>query len=174
MPPDISLDRLILPLDRDLFLRTLIRELAGLLEEVVGQEGAEGYISLVGQNMGRWLNDLYRQAMGVERLTPAQVAAVLVDLKRRIGGDFSLLEQNDKKIVLTNDSCPFAEKVIDRPSMCMMTSNVFGVIAAENRGYAKVVLQETIAGRCTRCLVTIFLAPTEETHVMVGREYFGG
>ncbi|MFZ5758997.1 MAG: methanogen output domain 1-containing protein [Thermodesulfobacteriota bacterium] len=174
MPSDFSLEKLALSLDRDLFLRTLIRELAGLLEEVVGQEGAAGYISLVGQNMGRWLNGLYRQAMGVERLTPAQVAEVLIDLKRRIGGGFSLLEQNDKKIVLANDACPFAEKVIDRPSMCMMTSNVFGVIAAENLGYAKVVLQETIAGRCPRCLVTIFLATTEEAHVMAGREYFGG
>ena len=29
--------------------------------------------------------------------------------------------------------------------MCMMTSNVFGHIAAENVGYAKVELQETIA-----------------------------
>ncbi|MFZ5764783.1 MAG: methanogen output domain 1-containing protein [Thermodesulfobacteriota bacterium] len=174
MPSDFSLEKLALSLDRDLFFRTLIRELAGLLEEVIGQEGAEGYISLVGQNMGCWLNGLYRQAMGVERLTPAQVAAILVDLKRRIGGGFFLLEQNDVKIVLANESCPFAEKVIDRPSMCMMTSNVFGVIAAENLGYAKVVLQETIAGRCIRCLVTIFLTPTEEAHVMVGREYFGG
>ncbi len=29
--------------------------------------------------------------------------------------------------------------------MCMMTSNVFGSIAAENLGYAKIELQETVA-----------------------------
>ena len=58
------------------------------------------------------------------------MAAVLVDLKRRIQGDFSIVEQNDERIVFANRLCPFAEKVIGRPAMCMMTSNVFGGIAA--------------------------------------------
>ena len=47
--------------------------------------------------------------------------------------------------MLGNRQCPFAEKVIGRPSMCMMTSNVFGHIAADNLGYSKVELRETIA-----------------------------
>ena len=74
-----------------------------------------------------------------------QVAAVLVDLKRRIHGDFFIIEEDDEKIVLGNRACPFAEMVAGRPSLCMMTSNVFGFIAADNLGYSKVELQETIA-----------------------------
>lgn len=35
-------------LDRDVFLRSLLRELAGTLESVVGLEEAAGYISVVG------------------------------------------------------------------------------------------------------------------------------
>jgi hypothetical protein len=70
-----------------------------------------------------------------------QVADVLVDLKRRIQGEFYVIEKNENKIVLGNRACPFG----GHPSMCMKTSNVFGAIAAEDLGFAKVELRETIA-----------------------------
>ena len=106
------------PLNRDVFLRTLIRELAGTLEEVVGLSDASGYISVVGRKIGEQLNSDYKAALGTSSLTREQVAAVLVDLKRRIQGDFYIIEESDEKIVLGNRLCPFAEKVIGRPSMC--------------------------------------------------------
>jgi len=132
-------------LERDVFLRTLIRELAGTLQDVVGLEEASGFVSVVGQRVGDQIDREYRAALAVDRLTRDQVAAVLVDLKRRIQGDFYVIEEDDVKIVFGNRACPFGDKVIGRPAMCMMTSNVFGSIAAENLGYAKVVLEETIA-----------------------------
>ena len=76
-------------------------------------------------------------ACEVTVLSRRQLAEVLVDLKRRIEGQFYIIEESDDRIVLGNCACPFGDKVIGRPSMCMMTSNVFGVIAAENLGYAK-------------------------------------
>jgi predicted ArsR family transcriptional regulator len=160
------------PLDRDVFMRTLIRELSGTLQEVVGLEEASGFISVVGQAMGRQIDESYKAALGVERLEREQVAEVLVDLKRRIQGDFYVIEQDDEKIVLGNRACPFAEKVAGRPAMCMMTSNVFGVIAAENLGYAKVELQETIATGASGCRVVIHLRPSDEADRVSGREYF--
>jgi hypothetical protein len=84
-------------------------------------------------------------AFGVDILSRGQVRDVLVDLKRRIQGDFFVIEEDEGKIVLGNRVCPFEDKVLGRRSMCMMTSNVFGSIAAENLGYAKVELQQTIA-----------------------------
>jgi predicted ArsR family transcriptional regulator len=160
------------PLNRDIFLRTLIRELAGTLEEVVGLPEASGYISLVGQKIGEQMNHDYKAALHTPQLSREQVAAVLVDLKRRIQGDFYILEESEEKIVLGNRVCPFAEKVIGRPSMCMMTSNVFGSIAAQNLGYAKVVLEKTIAKGDTGCVVTVYLRPSEESDNATGREYF--
>ena len=74
--------------------------------------------------------------------------------------------------MLGNRACPFADKVLGRPSMCMMTSNVFGSIAAENLGYAKVVLQETIAQGHPGCRVVVHLKPTAEADAAEGREYF--
>ncbi len=171
---EVPLKDLSLPLERDVFLRTLIRELAGTLQDVVGLEEASGFMSVVGQNMGRQIDQEYKAALEVSHLTQAQVAAVLVDLKRRIQGDFYIIEQTDEKLVLGNRACPFAEKVIDRPAMCMMTSNVFGFIAAENLGYAKVELQETIALGAPGCRVVVYLKPTPEAESSHGREYFQG
>jgi predicted ArsR family transcriptional regulator len=161
-------------LERDLFLRTLLRELAGTLQEVVGLEEASGFVSVVGQRIGDQINESYKSALQVDSLTPGQVRDVLVDLKRRIRGDFYVIEEDDGKIVLGNRACPFAEKVAGRPALCMMTSNVFGVIAAENLGYAKVSLEQTIAEGHAGCRVVVYLKPTPEAAAAKGREYFQG
>ena len=160
-----------IPLDRDVFLRTLIRELSGTLQDVVGLKEASGYISVVGAAVGEQMNNDYRSALAVSSLSREQVGEVLVDLKRRIQGDFFIIEETDSKIVLGNRVCPFAEKVIGRPSMCMMTSNVFGHIAAQNLGYAKVELHETIAEGSTGCRVTVHLKQSPEAEASPGREY---
>ncbi|MBL1086911.1 hypothetical protein JK359_33940 [Streptomyces actinomycinicus] len=160
-------------LDRDVFMRGLIRELATSLETVIGLEEASGYISLVGQSVGSQINEAYAQALGLPRLNRDQVADVLVDLKQRIRGDFYLISQDDEQIVLGSRSCPFAEKVLGRESMCMMTSNIFGTIAAQNLGYARVELQETIARGSSGCRVVVHLDPGAEMNDELGREYYG-
>jgi predicted ArsR family transcriptional regulator len=165
-------DTLAIDLDRDLFLRRLIQELAGTLQEVIGLDEASGFISVVGQSVARWIGQEYKTALNSPTLTREQVADVLVDLKRRIQGDFYVLSQDEEKIVLGNRACPFAENVIGRPALCMMTSNVFGAITAENLGYAKVELQETIALGHGGCRVVVYLEPTPETETVPGREYF--
>lgn len=161
-----------LPLERDLFLRNLIRELAGTLEEVVGVDEASGFISVVGQNIGDWINENYTAKAGVQAFTQEQVADILVDLKKRIHGEFYVVEQDESKIVFGNTQCPFEDKVVGRTSMCMMTSNVFGGIAAEHLGYAKVELQETIARGDTGCRVVVHLKNTPEADMAEGREYY--
>jgi predicted ArsR family transcriptional regulator len=168
-----AMRQLNIPLNRDLFLRTLIRELAGTLEDVVGYEEAAGYISLVGQHMGDWINALYTKELGVATLNHQQVGEVLVDLKQRIHGNFSIVEQDSGKIILESTTCPFEDKVLDRPSMCMMTSNVFGVITAANLGYAKVVLEKTIASHCGQCRIVVHTQQCPEADAAQGREYYG-
>ena len=169
-----ALATLDVPLERDVFLRTLLRELSGTLQEVVGLDEASGFVSVVGQQMGRQMDRDYRAAIGVPRLTREQVADVLVDLKARIQGDFFVIEQDEERIVLGNRACPFGEKVLGRPALCMMTSNVFGSIAADNLGFAKVELQETIALGHPGCRVVVHLRPTAAADAAHGREYFGG
>jgi predicted ArsR family transcriptional regulator len=170
--PRIDPAQAAVPLDRDRFMRTLIRELAGTLEDVIGIEEVNGYFSVVGGVIGTAIDSDYRAALQLEQLDRSQVAAVLVDLKRRIQGDFYLISEDDEKLVLGNRACPFGDKVLGRTSMCMMTSNVFGSIAANNLGYAKVALQETIAQGHGGCRIVVYLKPTQEAVDAEGREYF--
>ena len=172
--PPSAVDGLAIPLERDWFLRTLLRHLAGTLEKVVGLEEASGFVSVVGQEIGDEINHVYKNALAVDGLSRGQVPHVLVDLKRRIEGDFYVIEQDDEKIVLGNRACPFGEKVVGRPALCMMTSNVFGSITADNLGYAKVVIEEAIARGDHGCRVVIHLEPTADAEAADGREYFRG
>lgn len=165
-----SIDNLNIELERDLFLRNLIRELSGILEDVVGLDEAAGFISIVGQNMGKHINKSYQNALNVDSLSAEQVKQVLINLKKRIQGDFYLISEEEDKIVLGNRTCPFAEKVKDRESLCMMTSNVFGVVSADNLGYAKVALEETIAKGSPECRIAIYF--TEPNGDVDGREYY--
>lgn len=163
-----------IPLERDVFLRSLLGELAATLQDVVGLEEASGFISVVGQRIGDQINELYKTGLAVSRLNRDQLAGVLIDLKRRIGGEFYLIEEDEDKIVLGNRRCPFGEKVIGRPSLCMMTSNVFGVIAADSQGYAKVVVEEAIARGDSGCRIAVYFKRDEETRNIEGQEYFRG
>jgi len=140
------------PLERDGSLRDLVRNLSGTLQEVIGLE----------------------EASNVSNLNREQVSAVLVDLKQRIHGNFSIVSEDVEKIVLQTTSCPFEDKVIGRPSLCMMTSNVFGTITAQNLGYAKVCLEETIASGAQGCRVVVYLTDSDESATKDGNEYFKG
>lgn len=167
-----TLTDLSIAIDRDVFLRKLLRELTGTLEDIVGLDEAAGFVSIVGQQIGEWMDTEYRQALGTDNLNLQQVCDVLVDLKKRIQGGFYLISVDRDKIVLANTQCPFGDKVRERPSLCMMTSNVFGTVSAENLGYARVCLHKTIANGDKECQVTIHLNQQSPADQDEGREYF--
>jgi predicted ArsR family transcriptional regulator len=159
-------------LQLDSFLRVLLSYLAGTLEEVVGLEDSSGLIAVVGQQVGEDVNQFYQSSFNTERLSPSQIASALVDFKKRIDGDFYIIEQSSDKIVLGNRHCPFNHFVEGHASLCMMTSSVFGVIASQNTGYAKVELHRTIAQGDRECRVIVYLRSTEESNHAEGREYY--
>lgn len=152
------------------FMREVIGELAGTLQDVIGFAESQGFVSLVGRRIGERLLHAYRVAWDEPRLDREQVADALVDLKRRIDGGFRVVEQSDEEIRLENSRCPFGSSVHGRPTLCMMTSNVFGTLASENLGYARVSLDETIAEGHGRCCVRVRLRPSVEDDG--GREYY--
>lgn len=172
--PKVHLATVNVPLERDVFLRTLIRHLSGALEDVVGLNEAAGFISIVGQRMGDEIAATYKTALAVARLDREQVRDVCLDLKRRIQGDFYVISEDEEKIVFGNRACPFGDKVIGRNALCMMTSNVFGTIAADNVGYGKVVLEETIAKGDAGCRVVLYLKRSAAAQQADGREYLPG
>ncbi|MFA8386494.1 MAG: methanogen output domain 1-containing protein [Pelagibaca sp.] len=138
-------------------MRSVIRELTGILQDTVGEKEAAAYVNHVGTMLAGALNAEYRRGFETPRLNVQQVAAALVHLKARIDGGFSIQSLDKKAIVLVNNACPFGDKVLDRPALCRMTANVFGRIAAENLGYARVRIDEAIARGDARCLVIVGL-----------------
>ena len=122
--------------------------------------------------MGDYLNQLYLTTFKRTRLTVYEIVFSIIDLKARIDCDFYLKAKMPDKIVLGNTRCPFGEHVADRPSLCMMTSNVFGRIAAENLGYAKVEIEQAIARGHPECHIVIHLSH-KSGEKAEGIEYFG-
>lgn len=159
-------------LDRDVFVRALLRHLTGALEDVVGVGDASGFVSIVGQTIGSELDERYKRALEITRLDRTVLSRVLVNLMQRIGGDFYVLEESEDRVVFGNRACPFGDMIVGRPSLCMMTSSVFGVVASRNMGYAKVVLEQTIAAGDEGCRVVLYLRPTEDAREQAGRCYF--
>lgn len=161
MTQDHDRDDIDISLDRDGFMQKMLRDLAGVLQDSIGVREARGFVSIVGARMGDTLNLMYRKAFGQDQLNSDQVVHSLIDLKQRINGDFYLISKDEDEIVLGNRRCPFSENVQGRPAMCMMTSNVFGRIAAENMGYACVDVEESFAKGHDHCLVRISLNPNK-------------
>ena len=171
MAQKIEFYKLPIPVDRDRFVRELLRGLSDSLDRNLGEERARELVGEIGEQIGEQVNTYYRAALRSLRLDREQVAAAMVDFKRRIEGDFYVAEQDDEKIVLGNRACPFGAKVKGRPNLCMMTTSVFGTLASRNLGYAKVELDETIARGAQQCRIVVYLKPSDAAHRSPGREY---
>lgn len=151
------------------FYREMIASLTSALERVVGYADAEGYLALVGSEMGQDLYAAYCSDAGLSDLPAEKIAEVLVDLKTHIDGGFSIDSIEDGKITLVNSRCPFGEKALGRRSLCMMTSSVFGTISSQAAGQANVEIQKSIAAGDTCCRVVVYLNQPEAP----GKRYFG-
>ncbi len=159
-------------LDREDFLLNLLGELAGVLEDVIGLDDAEGFISVVGTRLGDRLGKEYRRVNNGEPLSREQLGDALPDLKRRIYGRFRTVSVGEEEIVLVNDRCPFGDQVLGRPSLCMMTSNVFGRIVADSRGYARIQIDKAIARGDAGCRVVLSFEPSADDLPGNSCEYF--
>jgi predicted ArsR family transcriptional regulator len=162
--PDFNIE-----LDDVTFFQSMIGTLAGTLEEVVGLEDAASFVGVVGGKIGDDLASQY--VAGLEGRPPSAelLGTILVDMKARVGGTFRVESVDEHEIVLVNSRCPFAEHVKGRPSLCMMTTNVFGRIVATANGYAHVEIEEAIATGHPGCRVRVHLSPQENVN---GYEFF--
>lgn len=144
---------------KESFLRALVVQLATTIEAEYGQDYADAAVAQVGTDVGGQMEAEFRSAMAIaERMTPEQMGDCYVRLKHAIDGGFRVLEANPERIVLVNDRCPFGTAVQQAPSLCRMTSSVFGGIAARNSDHgATVLLEERIAVGDPGCRVTVEL-----------------
>ncbi len=141
---------------RQQFLLAVAVNLAQRIEFRAGPDEAASLINEVGTQVGYEFERSYRRDNGIEgQLTNEQMADLFVQLKSAIDGDFYVIEIEDDRIVLGNNKCPFGQVVQTAPSLCQMTSAVFGGIASRNRGTSRVKLDERIAVGDPGCRVVV-------------------
>ncbi|MEN8197012.1 MAG: sigma 54-interacting transcriptional regulator, partial [Pseudomonadota bacterium] len=120
------------------------------------------HIEKVGLSASRHFEEEYRAHHGItDELNEEQYTDLIIGLKNRIGGNFSMTSSRSGTVRVVNSRCPFGKAVREAPNLCHMTSSVFGGIAARNFGYAKVVLDRRIADGDSKCQVTICLDPRD-------------
>ncbi|MBP1152296.1 MULTISPECIES: sigma 54-interacting transcriptional regulator [unclassified Methylocaldum] len=152
------------------FLQTFVIELMDLCEEA-GTAQAEQIIERIARSAGRFFEETFRAEYGLdEALDRERYADLIIGLKNKIGGHFSLVSSDAECIRVASSCCPFGEGVKNSPELCRMTSSVFGAIAARNFGYAKVVLERRIALGHDGCQVGVYLNP-ETAAGLSGVEY---
>lgn len=158
--PDLSETEPGTPFGKESFLRALVVQLARTMEYQHGPDAADAAVAQVGTDVGGQMEAEYRLAHRVVgRMSPGQVADSYVRLKHAIDGGFYVIEVSSDRIVLGNTRCPFGDAVALAPSLCRMTSSVFGGIAARNNPEgASVLLEERIAVGDPGCRVVVYLA----------------
>ena len=146
---------------KEAFLNALVVQLGHALDQHTGPDIAERVVAQVAADVGGRMEEEYRHATGaLGRLSSQQLAECFVRLKHAIDGRFAVAEISERRIVLENSRCPFGSAVQIAPSLCRMTSSVFGGIAARNsEREAHVILEERIAVGDPRCRVVIDLDP---------------
>ena len=158
-------------MDSESFYLTILLELDRLMEDVIGSEESKGFIGMVADRVGNIFYDKYKSVLDDEVMSPDVIAHVLVDLKRRIGGKFSISDISTDTIVLQNSRCPFGSNVAGKKALCSMTANVFGKITSSETGYAAIELDKTIANGDGHCRVIVHLTPVD-TNKELMYEYF--
>lgn len=158
---------------KESFLRALVVQLAQTLEFEHGPDAAEAAVAQVGSDVGGQMEAEFRAAKALTgRMTPAEMARCYVRLKHAIDGGFHVIEADESRIVLGNTRCPFGEAVKQAPSLCRMTSSVFGGIAARNSDEpVTVVLEERIAVGDPGCRVVVHLHPDPDAPATFGHRY---
>ncbi len=118
------------------------------------------FIEHLGLSASECLEKMSRKQLGYDNeIDLDQLGELAVNLKNRIGGNFSRASSEPGVVRLVNSRCPFGDAVKQAPELCHMTSSVFGGIAARNFGYAKVHLKQRISAQDIRCEVLIYTEP---------------
>lgn len=159
--PSTSIGSLDIDLDQHGLVNNLVAGMAELLETIAGVDDACAYISGIAARLGSDIEKQYKAALGVQNFNRDQLIETLVDLKNRAGGEFSLVEEDEDRVVFGNCACPLGDAAANHPSLCMLTSNIFGRLAANAVGYAAVDLERTIARGAPDCRVVLYLKRME-------------
>lgn len=166
-------DKLFSHLNPILFLQTFVAQSIEVSAKIGGDKKNDrlNHIERLGLTASGCFEAAYRHECGKDGpLDHDKYADMIVEIKNKIGGNFSRASSEPGMVRVVNTRCPFGEAVMQAPELCKMTSSVFGGIAARNFGYAKVILDKRIAVGDGMCEARIYTNP-KEAAAFVGEEY---
>lgn len=155
-------DKLFSHLNPILFLQTFVAQSVEVSAKMGGGNGNDrlNYIEQLGLTASGCFETAYRQELAQDGpLDHDKYADMIVEIKNKIGGNFSRASSEPDMVRVVNTRCPFGDAVMQAPELCKMTSSVFGGIAARNFGYAKVILDKRIAVGDGMCEARIYTDP---------------
>lgn len=130
-------------LDRELYLELVLSELFGTLNDIVGNVEAQGYFAVVGNKVGRRLNNIILQNYGTDRLDRNQLVKVFEFLCHSTSSDFST-HGSGNEVMEFRKVYPPSDIKIERSYVHSVASSIVGYIAAHSAGHVRVRLtQET-------------------------------
>lgn len=149
------------PLNPISFLQAFIVQSMRVAEQGCARGGGSSdHVTQVGLATSGCLEEVARRHLGCTAALDAdKYAALIIDIKNRIGGQFEQIPTAEGSVRVVNHRCPFGDLIKEAPELCRMTSSVFGGIAARNFGYAKVELHKRIAEGDGLCDVRVHLDP---------------
>ncbi|MFA5732446.1 MAG: sigma 54-interacting transcriptional regulator [Acidithiobacillus sp.] len=161
-------------LDPIIFLQTFISQIMNsmVMDNENNKSSHDVNIEAIGLAVSECFESSYRDEYNVVgTLDHEAYACMIVDIKNKIGGNFSRDSSDNANVLrVINTRCPFGKSVTHAPELCTMTSSVFGGIAARNFGYAKVILEKRIALGDRTCEVSIY-TNIDEAASFDGDEY---
>ncbi len=165
-------DKLFSHLSPILFLQTFVTQSLEVSKNMGdGKADDHCYIEQLGLTASGCFETAYRQKSEQDGpLSHDQYADMIVEIKNKIGGNFSRTSSEPGMVRVVNTRCPFGEAVMQAPELCKMTSSLFGGIAARNFGYAKVILDKRIALGDRICEARIY-TDLDQAAALEGDEY---
>ncbi|MGR8999500.1 MAG: sigma 54-interacting transcriptional regulator [Gammaproteobacteria bacterium] len=156
-------DKLFSHLSPILFLQTFVAQSIEVSTKIGNRKADDrSYIEQLGLTASDCFETAYRQKSGQDGpLDHDTYADMIIEIKNKIGGNFSRESCEPGMVRVVNTRCPFGEAVMQAPELCQMTSSVFGGIAARNFGYAKVILDKRIAMGDGMCEARIYTIPKQ-------------
>lgn len=157
--------------DQDLLQATL-RGILDSVGAVLHPSALRQSLRRIGITLGRQASEQYRLVNGVSYpFSRKDYAHCLLSLKELWGWECVMLDESANSLSLRIPSCPFGSSAARGSELCELDSAMYGGIAAEQFGYAKVCLKRGCGTLPQNCLVTIHIRKTDESLAAQGETY---
>src|SRR3989344_1767901 len=144
--------------NRESFFQEITLQLVSNMDK----EHSKELLNKAGSALGKQIFELYRQFYGVEKLNVEQFAEAVLDVNKKIGAAFTVIEKIQDKIIFANTRSQFGEAAKSLPELSILTSSILGTMAVKSFGYAKVSMRKSIA-KDNEDYIIVYLKKTEES-----------